>query len=185
MSLRKKTFLSQRRKKSWPSPILSKAPPWRSFCIFAFWEKNAFPWRGWDALIPMLEFLLEKGVGLGMKNIALGMSHRGRINVLINILQQNPQLIFSEFEPSFNRQAESAWTQDVQHHLGFSSRRETKNGPCSLYLGYNPSHLEAIGPVICGVSRAIPKAKQRHTEKKIHPAHSHSRRCRLLRAGIG
>ena len=162
----KKDFSLSKEEKVLAFTHLVKGSSLEEFLHFRFLGKKRFSLEGLDALIPMLEFLLEKGAGLEMKNLALGMSHRGRINVLINILQQNPQLIFSEFEPSSNKKAESAWTQDVQHHLGFSSQRETKNGPCSLYLGYNPSHLEAIGPVICGVSRAIQRQNKDTQRRK-------------------
>ena len=137
------------------------------FLHFSFLGKKRFSLEGLDALIPMLNYLLEKGTGMEMKNLVMGMSHRGRINVLINIMKQNPKVIFSELAGSPNDLVfdEKNFTRDVQYHLGFSSQRRTKNGICSLYLGYNPSHLEAIGPVICGVSRAVQRANK-DTERR-------------------
>ena len=146
---------------------LTKAVSLEEFLHFRFLGKKRFSLEGLDALIPMLDYLLNKGTSLEMKNLIIGMSHRGRINVLANILKQNPQVIFSDFEKS-NPKAnleEEKFTRDVKYHLGFSSERETESGPCSLYLGYNPSHLEAINPVICGVTRAIQRHNQ-DTEKR-------------------
>ena len=136
---------------------LAKAVGLEQFLQLYFPGKKRFSLEGLDALIPMLDFLLERGSTMGMQDLIIGMSHRGRINVLINILGQNPQALFSEFEPSTSGRVfdKKSYTQDVKYHLGFSSQRKTKQGICSLYLGYNPSHLESIGPVICGVSRAI------------------------------
>ncbi len=147
---------------------LVKASSLEKFLHFNFLGKKRFSLEGLDALIPMLNYLIEEGTGKEMKNLVIGMSHRGRINVLINVLNQNPQVIFSEFSGSPNDFVfdDQSFTRDVQYHLGFSSQRETKNGPCSLYLGYNPSHLEVIGPVICGVSRAIQRSNKDTTKRK-------------------
>ena len=143
-----------------------KAEGLEQFLHFHFLGKKRFSLEGLTALIPMLDYIIEKGTAKEMTNLVIGSSHRGRINILINILKQNPEVIFADFEESshslFN---EKNFTRDVKYHLGFSSERQTKNGPCSLYLGYNPSHLEAIGPVICGVSRAIQR-KNKDTKKR-------------------
>lgn len=162
-----KDFTLSREEKIQAFTELSKAVSLEEFLHFRFLGKKRFSLEGLDALIPMLDYFLDKGTGLEMKSFIIGMSHRGRINVLINILKQNPKVIFSEFEESTNNLAfdENNFTRDVKYHLGFSSERETKQGPCSLYLGYNPSHLEAINPVICGVSRAIQRQNQ-DTEKR-------------------
>ena len=138
------------------------------FLQFRFLGKKRFSLEGLDALIPMLDYLLDKGTGREMKNLMIGMSHRGRINVLINTLKQNPKVIFSEFEESSHSLIfdEKNFIQDVKYHIGFSSQRQTKSGSCFLYLGYNPSHLEAIGPVICGVSRAIQRRNQDTQRRK-------------------
>ena len=141
---------------------LAKASSLEHFLHLHFLGKKRFSLEGLDAFIPMLHYLLEKGTAQEMKDLVIGMSHRGRINILINILQQDPKVIFSEFEesPKHLRFNENNFTRDVKYHIGFSSKRQTKNGLCSLYLGYNPSHLEAIGPVVCGISRAIQRKNQ-------------------------
>ena len=162
-----KDFSLSREEKIKAFTELVKTSRLEHFLHFHFLGKKRFSLEGLDALIPMLDYLLEKGTALEMKNLILGMSHRGRISVLINILNQNPQMIFSEFEESPNRLIfdKEHFTGDVKYHLGFSSQRETKNGVCSLHLGYNPSHLEAISPVICGLSRAIQR-KNKDTQNR-------------------
>ena len=147
---------------------LAQADRFENFIQFHFLGKKRFSLEGLDVLIPMLDYLLKKGTAKEMKNLMIGMSHRGRLNVLVNILKQNPQVIFSEFEGMskdsiFN---EDHITWDVKYHLGFSSRRKTQNGICDIYLAYNPSHLEAISPVVCGLSRAIQRSNQDTQNRK-------------------
>ena len=163
-----KNFLLSKEEKIQAFKELVKGTSLEEFLHFRFLGKKRFSLEGLDALIPMLDYLLEKGTSMEIENLVFGMSHRGRINVLINILKQNPKVIFSEFEESPNGLVfdEKSFTRDVKYHLGFSSQRETKNGTCSLYLGYNPSHLEAIGPVICGVSRAIQRRNEDTKRRK-------------------
>ena len=138
------------------------------FLQLNFLGKKRFSLEGLDVLIPALEYLLEKGTALEMKNLILGMAHRGRINVLINLMKKNPKIIFSEFEDNPNHfiSNEMAFTGDVKYHLGFSSFRETKNGSCHLYLGYNPSHLEIVNPVICGMTRAVQRENKDTKRRK-------------------
>ena len=147
---------------------LAEAEGFENFIQFHFLGKKRFSLEGLDALIPMLDYLLKKGTALEMKNLVIGMSHRGRLNVLVNILKQNPEVIFSEFE-GYSKDSvfnEDHITWDVKYHLGFSSKRKTAHGDCEVYLAYNPSHLEAIGPVVCGVSRAIQRANQDTKQRK-------------------
>lgn len=136
---------------------LSLAEGFESFVHFHFLGKKRFSLEGLDSLIPMLDYLIEKGTALEMIDLVLGMSHRGRLNVLVNILKQDPAVLFAGFHGKFNSSFFDKYsiTWDVKYHLGFSSKRKTAHGDCDLYLGYNPSHLEAIGPVISGVTRAI------------------------------
>ncbi|MBC6414985.1 MAG: 2-oxoglutarate dehydrogenase E1 component [Bdellovibrionales bacterium] len=134
---------------------------------FYFLGQKRFSLEGLDSLVPMLDYLLQKGTAYEMKDLILGMSHRGRLNVLVNILKQNPSVLFAGFRGKFNNSFfdENSMTWDVKYHLGFSSRRKTPRGDCDLYLGYNPSHLEAIGPVICGVTRAVQR-KNKDMERR-------------------
>jgi len=146
---------------------LSLASGFEAFVHFHFLGKKRFSLEGLDSLIPMLDYLLEKGVALEMTDLIIGMSHRGRLNVLVNILKQDPAVLFAGFNGKFNRSFFDKYsiTWDVKYHLGFSSKRTLPHGDCDLYLGYNPSHLEAIGPVITGVTRAVQR-KNKDIERR-------------------
>ena len=123
-----------------------------------------------DLLIPIIETLLKKGTNEGMKELLIGMAHRGRINVLVNFMKQNPKVIFSEFDESSTLYETENWTGDVKYHLGFISERQINNQNCRLHLCYNPSHLEAINSIVCGMTRALQR-KQKDTKerKKVIP----------------
>ena len=157
-----KRFILTKEDKTQAFKKLAQADIFENFIHFHFLGKKRFSLEGLDGLVPMLDYLLKKGTAKEMKNLIIGMSHRGRLNVLVNILKQNPQVIFSEFEgyskgPILNK---DHITWDVKYHLGFSSKRKTQKGDCNIYLAYNPSHLEAISPVVCGISRAVQRANQ-------------------------
>ena len=155
----------------------------KKFLHFHFLGQKRFSLEGLDALIPMLDYLLRKGTAREMKSLVIGMAHRGRINVLINILKQSPKIIFAEFQKSFHSFFdEKTWTRDVKYHLGFSSKRQTPNGDCNLYLGYNPSHLEASASVIVGMTRAIQRNNADTKKQKNGCLCFNSWRCGFLRS---
>lgn len=110
-----------------------------------------FSLEGGDALIPMLKEILRYAGNNGTKEIILGMAHRGRLNVLINVLGKKPRDLFDEFSDKYQGVAGSG---DVKYHQGFSSNIETEGGLVSLSLMFNPSHLEIISPVVIGSVRA-------------------------------
>jgi len=111
-----------------------------------------FSIEGGDALIPMLERSVQKGTTLGVEEIVIGMAHRGRINVLANFMDKALDVIFSEFDgTAFEK---SDYDGDVKYHLGYSVDRQTSHGPCHISLAFNPSHLEAVNPVVMGMARA-------------------------------
>lgn len=146
------------------------------FLHLNFIGKKRFSLEGLDVLIPSLEYLLEKGTQQGITDLVIGMAHRGRLNLLINLMKKDPQVLFSEFEGHLGPQSfkDHNFTGDVKYHLGFCSQRTTKNGNCSIYLGYNPSHLEAVNPVICGMTRALQrKNKDTKHRKSVIPVLIH------------
>jgi len=115
--------------------------------------QKRFSLEGGEALIAMLDALIQNAGDQGSKEIILGMAHRGRLNVLANILDKSLSDIFSEFEGA--RLEDDAKGQgDVKYHLGYSSNLQTPGGAVHLSLGFNPSHLEIITPVILGSARA-------------------------------
>lgn len=123
-----------------------------------------FSVEGGDAIIPMLERTVAKGTALGVEEIVVGMAHRGRINVLANFMNKSIDLIFSEFDGTAFERYE--YEGDVKYHMGFSSDRQTINGPCHISLAFNPSHLEAVDPVVMGMTRAKQRRRLDTLERK-------------------
>ncbi len=112
--------------------------------------QKRFSLEGGESAIALLDQLVADCGRQGVKEIVIGMAHRGRLNVLVNIVGKHPSKLFDEFEDR-RREARSG---DVKYHLGYSSDIETPGGPVHLTLGFNPSHLEIIDPVVEGSVRA-------------------------------
>ena len=111
-----------------------------------------FSLEGAESLIPLLDLALDKAGKQGLEELVLGMAHRGRLNVLANVIGKSPQAIFSEFE---DREPPTEMGGDVKYHLGYTSRRHVAGGrPLRVSLCFNPSHLEAVDPVALGRMRA-------------------------------
>ena len=115
--------------------------------------QKRFSLEGGDSLIPMLDSLLSEGGLTGLQEVVIGMAHRGRINVLVNVLGKAPQELFEEFEGVYDPAALSG-SGDVKYHLGFSSDLRTPGGKLHVVLAFNPSHLEIVDPVVEGSVRA-------------------------------
>ena len=113
--------------------------------------QKRFSLEGGETLIPMLDGLLMYAGENGVVEVALGMAHRGRLNVLVNTLGKLPADLFAEFEGKKQIQRGSG---DVKYHMGFSSQLSTPGGSVHLALSFNPSHLEIVGPVVEGSVRA-------------------------------
>ncbi len=109
-----------------------------------------FGLEGGESLIPMIDAMIQRGGEYGAKEIVIGMAHRGRLNVLVNILGKNPAELFDEFEGKVKYQGSA----DVKYHQGFSSNVMTAGGEVHLALAFNPSHLEIVSPVVEGSVRA-------------------------------
>ena len=109
---------------------------------------------GGEALIPALEQIIKRGGNLGLKQIVLGMAHRGRLNVLVNVMAKPYRAIFNEFKGGSYKPEEVEGSGDVKYHLGASSDREFDDNKVHLSLTANPSHLEIVNPVVLGKVRA-------------------------------
>ena len=109
-----------------------------------------FGLEGGESLIPALDELVQRSGKYGAKEIVLGMAHRGRLNVLVNILGKNPADLFDEFEGRAVYQSSG----DVKYHQGFSSNIMTAGGELHMAMAFNPSHLEIVAPVVEGSVRA-------------------------------
>ena len=122
--------------------------------------QKRFSLEGGEALIPALDALIEKAANDGVREFIVGMSHRGRLNTLTNIFGKPVEDIFNEFDGKDYE--EKAFDGDVKYHLGWTSNRETDSGlKVFMNIAPNPSHLEAVGPVVQGIARA--------KQEKYHP----------------
>lgn len=130
-----------------------KAEEFERFLHTRYAGQKRFSLEGGESLIPMLDALIQLSGSKGVKEIILGMAHRGRLNVLANILDKSSTDIFAEFEGTQFQDAERG-AGDVKYHMGFSSDVRTPGGTVHLSLGFNPSHLEIITPVALGSVRA-------------------------------
>ncbi len=137
--------------------ILRKLASAELFCDFLhtkFLGQKRFSLEGGESLIPLLDHIVESAPSFGIREIVLGMAHRGRLNVLANILGKSFESIFSEFEDSPDVDAPFG-SGDVKYHKGFSSDRIVATGErVHLTLTSNPSHLEAVNPVVEGRAKA-------------------------------
>ncbi len=114
--------------------------------------QKRFSLEGGESLIPAVDELIQRAGGNGVQEIVIGMAHRGRLNVLVNVLGKMPSDLFSEFEGKHHSDFSS--TGDVKYHNGFSSDISTPGGPVHISAAFNPSHLEIVNPVVEGSVRA-------------------------------
>jgi len=132
---------------------IMRASEFEHFLHTRYTGQKRFSLEGGESLIPMLNMLLRQAGCKGAKEVILGMAHRGRLNVLANLLGKSLSEIFSEFEGVQFEDAEHG-AGDVKYHLGFSADIPTPGGTLHLSLAFNPSHLEIITPVVLGSVRA-------------------------------
>ena len=132
---------------------LNQAVGFEQFLHKKYLGQKRFSLEGAESLIPALDIIIEKGAELGAEEFIIGMPHRGRLNVLANILNKSYQEIFSEFEGKGYEDNYSLG--DVKYHLGYSADIVTRKGQIlSVSLTPNPSHLETVNPVVEGIVRA-------------------------------
>ncbi|MGD2073764.1 MAG: 2-oxoglutarate dehydrogenase E1 component [Gammaproteobacteria bacterium] len=114
--------------------------------------QKRFSLEGGDSLVPLLDELIQRGGTYSVREIVIGMAHRGRLNVLMNIVGKTAAELFQEFEDRPGQPGNGSG--DVKYHQGFSSNLKTEKGLVHLALAFNPSHLEIVGPVVEGSVRA-------------------------------
>ena len=132
---------------------LRRSVMFESFLQKKFPGQKRFSLEGAEALIPALDAIMEKGSEMGIKEFIIGMPHRGRLNVLVNILRKPFKDVFSEFEGI--EYDDEGLLGDVKYHLGYTVNRNTSSGKkVKFTLTPNPSHLEAVDPVVEGITRA-------------------------------
>ena len=133
---------------------LCEAEGFERFCDKKFTGTKRFGLEGAESLIPAMEAIIKRGGQLGVKELLLGMPHRGRLNVLANVMAKPYQAIFTEFQGAMSNPDDVQGSGDVKYHLGTSSDREFDGNKVHLSLAANPSHLEAVNPVVVGKARA-------------------------------
>ncbi|HEY0218301.1 MAG TPA: 2-oxoglutarate dehydrogenase E1 component [Afipia sp.] len=139
---------------------LVEADGFEKFCDLKFTGTKRFGLDGAESLIPALEQIIKRGGNLGVRDIVVGMPHRGRLNVLTQVMGKPHRALFHEFKGGSANPDEVEGSGDVKYHLGASSDREFDNNKVHLSLTANPSHLEIVDPVVLGKSRA--KQDQNH-----------------------
>lgn len=133
---------------------LVEAEGFEKFCDLRYRGTKRFGLDGGEAMVPALEQIIKRGGALGLQEIVLGMPHRGRLNVLANVMGKPHRAIFHEFKGGSFTPDEVEGSGDVKYHLGASSDREFDNNKVHLSLTANPSHLEIVDPVVLGKVRA-------------------------------
>lgn len=156
---------------------LARAEALERFLHSRFVGAKRFSIEGADVLIPMLSYLVEAPLlenqeaksHVQQKEIVIGMAHRGRLNVLCNFLNKAMEIVFTEFDGGRPLQRFD-FDGDVKYHQGYSAVKKLKNGhACNVLLAYNPSHLEAVNAVVCGVTRARQRALGDRLRKAVLP----------------
>ena len=147
---------------------LNQAVGFENFIHRKFVGQKRFSLEGAESLIPALDAVIEKGAELGIEEFIIGMSHRGRLNVLANILEKPIEDIFAEFlGEDFDDEISLG---DVKYHLGYGNTITTDKGKkVRLNLAPNPSHLETVGPIVQGIAKAKIWDKYKHDYNKLAP----------------
>ena len=140
-------------KRAWLLSQLTAAEGIERYLHTRYVGQKRFSLEGGESLIPMLDELIQEGGNSGVKELVIGMAHRGRINVLVNVLGKSPEVLFEEFEGNVDPQ-EMKGSGDVKYHKGFSADMKTAGGNVHIALAFNPSHLEIVNPVVEGSVRA-------------------------------
>ncbi|MEC7127806.1 MAG: thiamine pyrophosphate-dependent enzyme, partial [Bacteroidota bacterium] len=148
---------------------LNQSNVFEQFLQKKFVGQKRFSIEGAESLIPALDALIENGSALGLKEFIVGMAHRGRLNVLANIFNKTYESIFTEFEGK-EYDDDTLFDGDVKYHLGITSEVETNAGrQVKITLAPNPSHLEAVDPVVEGITRSKIDHELDGDERKILP----------------
>lgn len=123
-----------------------------------------FSVEGGDAILPMLDQIVKKGSELGVEEVVLGMAHRGRVNILANFMGKDVAQMFADFNGPTELEAPlEDYDGDVKYHLGYSTTKDINGKKVECHLAFNPSHLEAVNPVVLGMARA---AQRKHQDTK-------------------
>lgn len=150
---------------------LTKAEALEKFIHTRYVGTKRFSIEGGDVVIPMLDHLTNTAAKNKIDEICIGMAHRGRVNVLANFMEKSVSDIFADFNgPTQLETPLEDFDGDVKYHLGYNKTKKTPNGPIECHLAFNPSHLEAVDPVVLGQTRALQRRrKDTQDRKKVLP----------------
>lgn len=137
--------------KKWLLTRLTAAEGLEKYLAMRYVGQKRFGLEGGESMIPAINRIIEKATSYGVKEIPMGMAHRGRLNVLVNVMGKKSTDLFDEFE---GKQPKKYLSGDVKYHMGYSSYQQTNHGAVRLLLAFNPSHLETVDPVVEGAARA-------------------------------
>ncbi len=154
--------------KIWLLTLLTAAEGLEKYLHTRYVGQKRFSLEGGESLIPLLDELIQRAGANGAKEAVIGMAHRGRLNVLTNILGKPPADLFEEFEGKKSPDRVKSMG-DVKYHMGFSTDIETPGGFTHVVLGFNPSHLEIINPVVEGSVRARQQRREDRTGNEVLP----------------
>ena len=149
---------------------LTEAETLEQYLHTRFVGQKRFSLEGGESLIPAVDEIIQRAGAQGVQEMVIGMAHRGRLNVLVNVLGKSPNDLFSEFE---GKHAHALPMGDVKYHNGFSSDITTSGGPMHISLAFNPSHLEIVNPVVEGSVRARQRRRDDHTGEQVLPVLIH------------
>lgn len=147
---------------------LIEAETFEQFVRRKYLGAKSFSLEGGESLIPLLDLAIEQAANQGIREVVIGMAHRGRLSVLSNICHKPPREIFREFDDSHS---DRLWGRgDVKYHMGYRSKHVTSTGkPIDLRLAFNPSHLEFVSPVVVGRCRARQDRSGDHDRRHVMP----------------
>ena len=134
--------------------------------------QKRFSLEGAESLIPLLDDLVQRGGSMGVEETIIGMAHRGRLNVLVNLLGKSPRHLFDEFEGQYDL-ATLRGSGDVKYHKGYSADLKTPSGNVHVALAFNPSHLEVVNAVVEGSARARQERRGDAQGVKVLPVQIH------------
>jgi len=147
---------------------LIEAVSFENFLHTKFVGQKRFSLEGGESLIPALDILIEEAANHGVEEFVMGMAHRGRLSTLVNIFGKSAESVFSEFEGKDYK--EKIFDGDVKYHLGWTTQRTTESGKkINLNIAPNPSHLEAVGPIVQGIARSKLERKYDGNLDKVLP----------------
>ncbi|AIT09465.1 2-oxoglutarate dehydrogenase [Candidatus Francisella endociliophora] len=157
--------------KKWILQQLVAAEGLEKYLALRYVGQKRFGLEGGESLIPSLQHIIEKSVSKhATRFVQLGMAHRGRLNVLVNVMGKNPKELFEEFE---GKQSEKSLSGDVKYHMGYSNYRSIDGKEAKIALAFNPSHLEAVDPVVEGAAKAIQDKLDGDVHSKVLPVLIH------------